>query len=937
MTSPAFNYFYRVEIEIANYELGGYQTGSSTVREVVTKTYNFVNKPLLGANAAVDRETYIPILKSVGDISLAAGDILPSISFSSITLSDERGTFGSDRRFSDLLERSTIIGRQINFYIGESQLNIDAPQDIYGLVFTKIGSGLVESWTKALSGDSAEITIQIQPARVSQRIMNLEVSPDIPGMEDAPDSSIGASLPITFCRTNYNKTMQFPAQEVVPIRISGDGESDAKYALTTQMYQLTKAITSNYVYIKKNWPESTFEWLGVCPSFGSAPSDFTASITANTYSLNTLAASAYQIPEILKISDSEGFIVTAVELRVKGQSSSTTRVSNAYLSMFILMVDRTTYSVIGELARGRAALATYDVQNNILNNIFTIKISLNNAIPLDLSPSREYDFYLGFEATDVAAGDLVICQGNYTPPFKRLIKDRTAGAGDSYTDWKISPDTVGIIAHRLHRASIAFNEHENLFTPSGLTYSSMSITQSSANVGQVNPSLDSIQMVTPIEGFAKHIFNGGTSYGPFDEYYIDISGTLGSVDDDNLGKIFQFTSHQSNTGPAILLVNNGSKYITAPMYYDGSPIPGGFLATNDLANFEYTDGVFNYISDADNIRIYDPPTILKLLSYEWNGEMWKDKDNVDITTLKTSHYDQLFEPNTDNHRARVLGGIVESKSNYSQVVSQIARGTASKIGIHSDGKLFIFPWGIANSISYTIPQWDIIPLSWETRDEDNIVNRTQISFERSFLNNTSEGGAFNYSIDFSNSSYLTVQSITERSRSLYGTKEIIENSFPVFGHSRASTGPTLPAVGLPGYLTGGATASTPGGALSSTVKFSVDFLADYYLSRFALPFVYCSFVVPYHRYKDIKMFDVISFHHSEFPAFFGTDPYARDGVVDDGTNVTTVPNANNGEELVRAKSYRGLVEGVSYIMAMEHAPAIKLTVQVLINQEFDPT
>ena len=53
--------------------------------------------------------------------------------------------------------------------------------------------------------------------------------------------------------------------------------------------------------------------------------------------------------------------------------------------------------------------------------------------------------------------------------------------------------------------------------------------------------------------------------------------------------------------------------------------------------------------------------------------------------------------------------------------------------------------------------------------------------------------------------------------------------------------------------------------------------------------------------------------------------------------MTTVPNANYGEELVRAQSYRGLVEAVSYVMAMEHAPAIRLTVQVLLNTEYDPT
>ena len=56
-----------------------------------------------------------------------------------------------------------------------------------------------------------------------------------------------------------------------------------------------------------------------------------------------------------------------------------------------------------------------------------------------------------------------------------------------------------------------------------------------------------------------------------------------------------------------------------------------------------------------------------------------------------------------------------------------------------------------------------------------------------------------------------------------------------------------------------------------------------------------------------------------------------------GSSTTSVPNAGYGQELTRAQTYRGLVEGLSYVMAMEHAPAIRLTVLVLLNREFDPT
>lgn len=85
------------------------------------------------------------------------------------------------------------------------------------------------------------------------------------------------------------------------------------------------------------------------------------------------------------------------------------------------------------------------------------------------------------------------------------------------------------------------------------------------------------------------------------------------------------------------------------------------------------------------------------------------------------------------------------------------------------------------------------------------------------------------------------------------------------------------------------------------------------------------------------MFDVINFSHSEFPAFYGADPNARPGVVDTGTTVTSVVNAGYGQELTRAETYRGVIEAISYVMAMEHAPAIRVTVNVNVNQEYDPT
>lgn len=826
MTSPNFNYFYRVEINLAQYTLGGIKNNRLNVRELVTRTYNFVNKSLRDAVISSERETYIPILESIGEITLSSGEILPSISLSSIVLDDSRGAFGPDRRFSDLLERFTLTDQAVNIYLGESQNEVDAPSS-----WTKIGSGRIVSWSKALSGANPTMTINIEPFNISDRVMNLEVSRDISGMENAPQASLGKALPIVFNKVNSGLSSpidRYP--QILPTRISADGAETAKYALTTQMYQLTKALIQPNYYAKKAWEDGSNVWASI--SFTRAAPDYTTPVVGSYYSLNTYAGKAHRLPQITATNEETGFVVTGVELKAKGQGVAA-RTSSAYLTASLLLVDKVTYNVIQELAKGTAFLANYDALNNTGVD-FSINISFDRPAVIELTSARAYDFYLAWNAVNVGlTNELVLHKHNTTVPT--MVKGNS-GTEDA---WKVTTSEA-ITAHKLRIITTTSIAHENTYTNDGFTYSSMTLSQPTPDSGQANCDLDSLEVVGLIEGFCKY---------------------------------------------------------------------------------------------SDSSRIYDPPTILKTLSCQWDGEQWEDINAVDVTSLQASHYTPLFTSGSNNYRARYLSGIIESKSSYNQVISEVARGSASKIGIFSDGKLFVHPWGISTALAYTIPQADIIPLSWENRSDSSIINRSQITFERYYATNISQDGAkdgYKYSIDFSNEAYLPVQQITEQSRSLFGAKNIVENTFNVFGFSD-----TNPVVGLPGYLTGGSTASQPNSG--GTVIYSVDFLADYYISRFALPFIYCSFVVPYHRYKDIKMFDVISFHHSEFPAYFGTDPAARAGVVDDGTDVTTVVNANYGEELVRAQSYRGLVEAVSYVMAMEHAPAIRLTVQILLNTEYDPT
>jgi hypothetical protein len=832
MTQAEFNYFYRVDVTCARYVLGGIVDGTNTVRQVETKVFTLVNKFVQDASTPSDRETMLPILKSIGEVTLSSGEVLPSVSISQITIDNSRGSIGFDRRFSDVLERYTIIQQPIDIYFSQSSNATDAPG-----AWIKVASGIMQSWQTAISGDAPVLTLSITPYDLADRSMNLEVSRDVTGMENAPEASLNKPLPILFNKTQINATGAATYPELLPTRISNDGATTAVYGLTTQMYQVTKANTLPRLFIEKSWDDGESVWATV--NTDASPPSYLTPNPAAYYPLKLFEGFAIQIPQFLTC----GIFATGVELKARANGYFG-RQSSAYLSVFILLVSSVTKVVKQELARGKVSLANYDELNNNPGATFPIRIAFTNPVIIDPGLNSDYDFYLGWEATDTKPdeADLYKHSPAVVTSYNSLRKEVTAAS--SQNDWAIGTAT-NLLAFKFIAPTATFENHVNTFTKDGLTYSKLTLAQSTPDTGQINPNFDALKIVVPMEGM-----------------------------------------------------------------------------------YDYTT------SEA----IYKPPELIELASFSWDGEQWQNQGVVNTASLQVSHYDIVFydiagfSGTGPSHRARYVSGILDTKVTYTQFITEVCRGSACRMGIFSDGKIFVYPWGVTTQPVFHIPESDIIPLNWEGRDKATIVNRAVITAEKTFAIKAESVDREGYviSIDYSAENYSAVKNITEQSYSLFGTKNAEEVTFNVFGFNDETA-----SIGLPGYLTGGPSNSQI--VNGNDVVYSVDFLAEYYLTRFGLPLTYCSFVVPYHRYKNIKMFDVITFAHTDFPAYYGTDPAQQSGVVTYGASVETVPRANYGYELVRSQTYRGLVEAVSYVLAMEHAPAIRLTVQVLLNRNFDPT
>ena len=100
------------------------------------------------------------------------------------------------------------------------------------------------------------------------------------------------------------------------------------------------------------------------------------------------------------------------------------------------------------------------------------------------------------------------------------------------------------------------------------------------------------------------------------------------------------------------------------------------------------------------------------------------------------------------------------------------------------------------------------------------------------------------------------------------------------------------------------------------------------LRRYAVPSHFIDIEVPYLRFKDRKMLDVVHITSPELPAFFGTTPKASKPVY--ATTGAEV-DISTGLNLMRASGVRAQVEGLTTIFDSENTPRIRATLRLLNN------
>lgn len=192
-----------------------------------------------------------PLLKKIGAVGVTLGDFLPIPATTSITIYDEPGSIGFERRFTDLLQRYAITNQKVSIYFCSCAVGEFDPDD-YELQW-------VGTVTRSRPrGD--ELTIQIAGRGIEDRTINTRITTEL--FPNAPSGSLGYALPVIIGED----------VQVKPVLINETNPESLEYAYGTNMVDylcggiqkiLAKAHDNKHVEVQS--PAST-----TTPIYGTA-------------------------------------------------------------------------------------------------------------------------------------------------------------------------------------------------------------------------------------------------------------------------------------------------------------------------------------------------------------------------------------------------------------------------------------------------------------------------------------------------------------------------------------------------------------------------------------------------------------------------------------------------------------------------------------------
>jgi hypothetical protein len=313
------------------------------------------------------------------------------------------------------------------------------------------------------------------------------------------------------------------------------------------------------------------------------------------------------------------------------------------------------------------------------------------------------------------------------------------------------------------------------------------------------------------------------------------------------------------------------------------------------------DDVLGTVTGSSYGNITRPDWVVKLLTCTWSGTAWAVSTDWDFTTLAAT----CATAYNGNKFPRALLGFQDPPVTLRDAIEAVCRDSVSRVGVDNSGKLFVQPWGGEYTPALIVPPQDLEPLDYSIGDVSTLINKVSVAYgkndqdlklERNRKSKTNYNGTLNQWAPIPG----VFQKNTTNSRSLYGQREF--------------------AVTESEYIGDSATAET---------------VAEANFIRYSKPLCQASFLLPYAKYKTLKLLDVILFWHPAYPNFFRSNTHGQEPC-DTGSGANRTGMKCN-RYYIEGNLIRAQVEGRYVVKQKGQAPRLRIVTRVLQSFPEDPT
>ncbi len=722
------NTFIKVSIDLLNVKTG------------ISKVINLINRPALSQLDA------FPILTSVDNIGLKLGLVLPDVSRGSITVNNMADSFGSERRFSDLLNRYTIHERDIKIWVAQIPLGKnDVQENDFVLKWTAIGTDV--------TFDNSKCRVNFTRADIPVRVMTYVVNSD--QFPDAPSASLGKHLPIIF--TDSDQTVEVEAIRVGEMDIGvTNTQIDYVYGTTlgtTHEIDTIPSGSSGTAHILME--NRSREWQRMAPlswnSFnlnedGTLYKDLPHSFSFNGTWEPYLKETGYKFTPSQNIT--AGQVLVGVDWYLS--SSISGDFYNFQPAKFTLKVYSEWNNYPDELIASSVIDCEVDyatkleLQSNVgsASYIYKFKFELNKAVIVPENSS----IFIVLARNDISEG---YTRGIFGPVYQN--SDSTNAPLASFEHYYLY-DSNGYSQLRKEVYSKEIEAITALFNAS-----SISSTEKDAYINAINAEIDVIDTVAQTMGEWEFAVNTG-------------------------GK-----AHLHTFGLAILSSSTAPSSYQNGLGYKGFSLIMRDQETPDLTQLRFIVNATGLEDDIDGtitgtVRgpLANPLHQVRALMRDWNGSAWVDKQ------FNHSKFSDTHDEFLTGRWSISTGGATQGRQFLRDILSNICSNSMTRLVPYvseSDYSLGLFCYGTRRDRAYVLNDENAQFLSAEIKGIESIINHVQMVYSRRIRNRTeelmAEGGFKQYQAYLDSDTAGLDMSLDDlnNSRSYYGIRPLGSISF----------------------------------------------------------------------------------------------------------------------------------------------------------------